>query len=219
MTTVRRTFLKNTAALAAATALPALGLAQGAPAQRQFKPQPGAWRTFEVTTRVDILQPEGATRVWLPVPSIDTDWQHSLDSAYASNGQTRMSSERCPNCGMLTERIVSMPHRFDGLVKIKGMLVNPQLLVDAMMGEPDIVEFQAFVDKEDPFDGLSMDRLLIKLVPKANADSNINKRVLDRVRHAISVTPLIEITTSDDPALKNRGWKTKPLIDLRAPAK
>ena len=112
-----------------------------------------------------------------------------------------------------------MPHRFDGLVKIKGMLVNPQLLVDAMMGEPDIVEFQAFVDKEDPADGLSMDRLLIKLVPKADADSNVDKRVLDRVRRAISVTPLIEITTSDDPALKNRGWKTKPLIDLRAPAK
>ena len=138
---------------------------------------------------------------------------------YAVGDVARISRERCPNCGMLTERIVSMPHRFDGLVKIKGMLVNPQLLVDAMMGEPDIVEFQAFVDKEDPADGLSMDRLLIKLVPKADADSNVDKRVLDRVRRAISVTPLIEITTSDDPALKNRGWKTKPLIDLRAPAK
>jgi hypothetical protein len=42
--------------------------------------------------------------------------------------------------------------------------------------------------------------------------------VLDRVRRAVSVTPQIEITTSDDPALKGRGWKTKPLIDLREPA-
>jgi phenylacetate-coenzyme A ligase PaaK-like adenylate-forming protein len=112
-----------------------------------------------------------------------------------------------------------MPHRFDGLVKIKGMLVNPLLLVDAIMGERDIVEFQAFVDKEDPTDSLSMDRLLIKLVPKTNANGDVKKRVLDRVRRAVSVTPLIEITTSDDPALKSRGWKTKPLIDLRAPAK
>ena len=138
---------------------------------------------------------------------------------YAVGDVARISSERCPNCGMLTERIVSMPHRFDGLVKVKGMLVNPQLLVDAVMGEPDIVEFQAFVEKEDPEDGLSMDRLLIKLVPKPDADSSVDKRVLDRVRRAIRVTPLIEITTSDDPALKNRGWKTKPLIDLRAPVK
>jgi phenylacetate-CoA ligase len=147
------------------------------------------------------------------------DRRGTLLLRYAVGDVARISSERCPNCGMLTERIVSMPHRFDGLVKIKGMLVNPQLLVDAIMGEPDIVEFQAFVDKEDPADSLSMDRLRIKLVPKANADGNINRHVIERVRRAISVTPLIEITTSDDPALKDRGWKAKPLIDLRAPAK
>jgi phenylacetate-CoA ligase len=138
---------------------------------------------------------------------------------YAVGDIACVSSERCPNCNMLTERIVSMPHRFDGLVKIKGMLVNPQLLVDAIMGQPDVVEFQAFVDKEDPTDGLSMDRLRIKLVPKADADIDVHTRIRDRVRRAISVTPLIEITTSEDPALKNRGWKTKPLIDLRAAPK
>ncbi|MCZ8294031.1 MAG: transglutaminase domain-containing protein [Hylemonella sp.] len=93
MTTERRTFLKNAAALSAAYTLPALGLAQTAPAQRQFNPQPGAWRTFEVTTRVDIQQAEGATRVWLPVPSVDADWQRSLGNSYASNGQARMGSD------------------------------------------------------------------------------------------------------------------------------
>lgn len=138
---------------------------------------------------------------------------------YAVGDVARVTSGRCPNCNMLTERIVSMPHRFDGLVKIKGMLVNPQLLVDAIMGEPDVVEFQAFVDKEDPADMLSMDRLRIKLVPKADAGADVHTRVRDRVRRAVSVTPLIEITTSDDPALKDRGWKTKPLIDLRASPK
>ncbi|GAB3488952.1 transglutaminase family protein [Curvibacter fontanus] len=93
MTDERRTFLKNAAGLSAAYTLPALGLAQTAPAQRQFHPRPGAWRIFEVTTRVDVQQAEGATSVWLPVPSVDTDWQRSLDSSYASNGATRMSSD------------------------------------------------------------------------------------------------------------------------------
>jgi transglutaminase-like putative cysteine protease len=93
MTTVRRTFLKNTAALAVASALPAINFAQGAPAQRQFNPQPGTWRTFDVTTRVDILEPEGVTQVWLPVPSVDTDWQHSLDNAFSTNGAARMASD------------------------------------------------------------------------------------------------------------------------------
>ncbi len=94
MTTVRRSFLMNAAALSAAYTLPVLGQAQPATAQRQFNPQPGAWRTFEVTTRVDVQQADGATRVWLPVPSVDTDWQQSLDSRYSSNGQTRMAGDR-----------------------------------------------------------------------------------------------------------------------------
>ncbi|MFZ2388223.1 MAG: twin-arginine translocation signal domain-containing protein, partial [Polaromonas sp.] len=72
MTTVRRSFLKNTAATAIAAALPSLNFAQ-APARAHFAPQSGGWRTFEVTTRVDIPKPEGVTRVWLPIPSVNSD--------------------------------------------------------------------------------------------------------------------------------------------------
>jgi len=93
MTPVRRTFLQHATALAAASALPATVFSQTAATRREFKPRPGAWRTFEVTTRVDILQPEGGTRVWLPVPSVDSDWQRSLDSSHASNGQAQMRSD------------------------------------------------------------------------------------------------------------------------------
>ena len=93
MIPVRRQFLKNSASLALASALPSLSIAQSTPAQRQFNPQPGNWRTFEVTTRVDIQQPDGATRVWLPIPSINNAWQQSLDNAYSSNGQAQISSD------------------------------------------------------------------------------------------------------------------------------
>lgn len=92
MTTARRRFLISAATLSAVCTWPQVQ-AQTAPAQRQFNPQPGAWRTFEVTTRVDIQQAEGQTRVWLPVPSIDSDWQRSVASHYASNGQARMNSD------------------------------------------------------------------------------------------------------------------------------
>ena len=93
MTTARRTFLLNAAALSGAYSLPVLGQSQPAPARRQFQPRPGAWRTFEVTTRVDVQQAEGATRVWLPVPSVDAPWQRSLDSSWASNGTARLQSD------------------------------------------------------------------------------------------------------------------------------
>ena len=93
MTTARRSLIKNAAALAAAYTLPGLGRAQPVAAERQFDPQPGAWRTFEVTTRVDVQQAEGRTHVWLPVPSVNTDWQRSVDSSWASNGQARLESD------------------------------------------------------------------------------------------------------------------------------
>lgn len=87
----RRNFLKKSALAAATAALPAINFAQSA--ARQFNPQPGNWRTFEVTTRVDIAKPQGATRVWLSVPSVNTDWQKSLESSFSSNGKTELTSD------------------------------------------------------------------------------------------------------------------------------
>lgn len=97
MTTVhtqaRRAFMKNMALAAVATSLPAINFAQSAATTNYtFAPQAGTWRSFEVTTRVDILKPEGVTRLWLPVPNVDTDWQKSLDNVFSSNGKTQMIS-------------------------------------------------------------------------------------------------------------------------------
>jgi transglutaminase-like putative cysteine protease len=106
MTTVqalaRRRFLQQGAALAAAATLAPLSMAQSAaPAQRQFAPQSGNWRSFEVTTRVDIAKPQGVTRVWLPIPSINSDWQKSLESSYSSNGAAQLTSDGATGARML----------------------------------------------------------------------------------------------------------------------
>src|SRR2546422_9467899 len=82
----RRAFLKTGGAIfPAAAALPKLALAQQLP----FNPRPAVkWRTFEVTTRVEIVFPQGATRVWLPIPSVDSGYQKILDNAWSGNAQT-----------------------------------------------------------------------------------------------------------------------------------
>lgn len=80
----RRSFLKA-GALIPAAALPGRSFAQELP----FEPrQARKWRTFEVTTRVEVLFPEGATRVWLPVPSVNSGWQRSIDNAWSGNAET-----------------------------------------------------------------------------------------------------------------------------------
>lgn len=94
MTTARRSLLQGGAALGAMFAAPTWLHAQTtAPAERRFAPEVGTWRTFEVTTRVEIAEPQGTTRVWLPVPSMDTAWQQSLDTRFSSNGTARMGSD------------------------------------------------------------------------------------------------------------------------------
>jgi len=80
----RRRLLKAGLATATGASLPWQARAQA----RSFEPKPGNWRTFEFTTRVEVLNPKGPTQVWLPIPSIDTDYQQSLDSTWSGNARS-----------------------------------------------------------------------------------------------------------------------------------
>ncbi|AKJ28376.1 transglutaminase-like domain-containing protein [Caldimonas brevitalea] len=75
----RRAFLQAAGLAAAAHAMPLRA------EERRFAPSPGRWRNFELTTRVDLLNPEGLTRVWLPVPSLDETYQRSLGHEWQGN--------------------------------------------------------------------------------------------------------------------------------------
>jgi len=79
----RRRLLVASAALAA-SGLPGLGRAQ----ERRFDPQPGEWRTFEVTTQVEIKDASGGTRIWLPIPSVDGPYQKSQESTWTGNASS-----------------------------------------------------------------------------------------------------------------------------------
>jgi transglutaminase-like putative cysteine protease len=76
----RRDFLRTAAALPPAIALSGLSAARAATAP--VRP----WRTFEVTTRVEVLRPAGATRAWVPLPlTPDTDYHRSLGHRWTGN--------------------------------------------------------------------------------------------------------------------------------------
>ena len=50
---------------------------------------PGNWRTFEVTTRVEVLKPSGTTRIWVPTPlTVRTPFQKPLHNALEARGGT-----------------------------------------------------------------------------------------------------------------------------------
>lgn len=133
---------------------------------------------------------------------------------YSLGDVARLTRARCPHCGALTERLLTVPFRVDGLVKIKGMLVNPLVLVDAVTGQAGIADFQAVVHREVPDDPLSADILMIRVVP-AGDPVGLGEAVVARVRAAIGVTPRVALVDASDAVLAARGWKAKPLIDLR----
>jgi phenylacetate-CoA ligase len=138
---------------------------------------------------------------------------------YALGDTAQLTRKRCPHCGVLTERLISVPVRRDGFLKIRGMLVNPQALVDVLASNEHITDYQAIVDKEDEADALSMDRLSLRVVAREDAPSDFAAQLATKVKNTIGVQPLVEAVGLDDPAFANRGWKAQPIRDLRQKVK
>ncbi|TFW32844.1 transglutaminase-like domain-containing protein [Massilia horti] len=82
----RRSLLKGACGTMLLGALPGSLLAQ-TQERRLFDPRPGDWRTFEVVTKVN-LQHTGPSTVWVPLPSVSTDWQRSLSDNWSGNAKS-----------------------------------------------------------------------------------------------------------------------------------
>lgn len=78
----RRDILKAGAVFSAAAAIPSPIWAENA-----FAPQPGAWRSFQITTKLEIVNPVGETQAWVPLPSVNQkEWFRSNSSEWKTNG-------------------------------------------------------------------------------------------------------------------------------------
>jgi len=88
----RRDFLRSTGIFSASLAFANPG--------RIFAPDttPGQWRTFEVTTRAEVLKPSGATRIWLPAPLIsESPFQKTVSATFQADAGTAKMIESKPD--------------------------------------------------------------------------------------------------------------------------
>ena len=94
----RRDFLRSAGVAAAALAMPKMGRAGQASTASA-----GGWRTFEVTTHVEVLKPSGVTRIWLPEALIvDTPFQKTLANTSSAEGRgTKVVENRPDALGIL----------------------------------------------------------------------------------------------------------------------
>jgi transglutaminase-like putative cysteine protease len=95
----RRSFIQAGTALSATSLLPAF--AETA-AQRVFTPQSGDWRSFEIVHRIELLKPNGDTKVWLPVAVVQDGYQRALDTTWTvSSGDAKRHADPRYGAAML----------------------------------------------------------------------------------------------------------------------
>ncbi len=151
----RRIFLKSSAAIPLAAALPRTAFAQ----QTSFNPQPGSWRTYEIATRVEVLKPAGVSRVWLPVPSVEDGSQKPLDNSWAGNAKVmRIAADGKYGAGIFyaewpegeAKPVVELTSRFMSRDRAADLSKpNPALRLDA----PDVAFYTAPTELQ-PTDGI-----------------------------------------------------------------
>lgn len=94
----RRNFLRNATIACAGLALPLPERLWAAAAAVQPR-----WRTFEVTTAVEVLKPSGATRIWVPAPLLgQTNFQRTLaNEIHAPGGKAETVRGRADRLDMI----------------------------------------------------------------------------------------------------------------------
>ncbi len=157
----RRSFIQAGSVLSASTLVPAFAQT---PAQRTFTPQPGDWRTFEVTHRVELLKPMGETKVWIPIPVVEDGYQRGLDSKWTvSSGTAQRMTEAAYGAAMLVAQfdgkeaqpVVEVTTR----VQTQSRAVDWSKRSDATLSAADIKKWTAATDLM-PTDGIVKQKAL-----------------------------------------------------------
>ena len=86
MNSARRAFMARSAAACAAAAWP-WAPTWAANDKTPFNPQVNDWRSFDVTTDIEVPAAAQATQLWLPLSSVNSDWQRAGETKTESNGQ------------------------------------------------------------------------------------------------------------------------------------
>jgi transglutaminase-like putative cysteine protease len=194
----RRVFLKSTAAVAAA-AFPwraALGAAD--------------WQTYEVTTRVEILKPQGVSRAWLPLPMVeDTAWQRSYGSQWSGNAAR---AQVVPDGKYGATMLYAEWNTDQPVIELTSRFATRDHAVDLSRPRPDAERLSAaerafFTAPTEliPTDGIVRDTA-----------RDIVKRTSGDVQKARAIYEWVVDNTFRDPKVRGCGWgDIKSMLETR----
>jgi phenylacetate-coenzyme A ligase PaaK-like adenylate-forming protein len=174
------------------------GMVECAPGSGLHNPAPDQFYVEVVDPETHAPLPEGASGLVLLT---HLRRRGTVLLRYALGDVSALGGGRCPHCGSSTDRLIAMPRRMDGLLKIKGTLVNPQVLAEAAEATLGVREFQFTIEEE---------RFAVKIA--APPDGALEKELIESVKRACGVSPRVEFVAPGDFA---GAWKLKRVLDLR----
>ncbi|MBI2207518.1 MAG: AMP-binding protein [Candidatus Rokubacteria bacterium] len=127
----------------------------------------------------------------------------------------RLAHDPCPHCGRSGERIVGPLTRTKDLMKVKGMLINPAVLLETLRTVPGVDEFQVVLTKQDMNDPFSMDEMVVRVASARTDRDALTAHVVSAAQEAVRVRPRVEFTTADDIYDPARQAKAERLVDRR----
>ena len=109
-----------------------------------------------------------------------------------------LSHDVCPHCGRTGDRVVPPILRTKDLLKVKGMLINPIVLLESLGAVPGIDEFQVVLVHQGPNDPYSMDEMIVRVAsPRPDRDA-LESAVSEATQRATKARPRVEFANASD---------------------
>ena len=132
-----------------------------------------------------------------------------------------ITHEKCPHCGRNGERTVvvvgsTYATRTAELVKLKGTLINPEVLRDEVAKTPGVKEYQIIFTKKDMNDPYSLDQLIVKIAPEEGFDTaRMTEEIQTRLVTEVEMRAQVEFVAMEeiyDPTVALKAYR---VIDMR----
>lgn len=152
------------------------------------------------------------------------DWRASTLLRYKTGDISRLETDKCPFCGRTVPRITQEIERVSeikefALTKVKGALINLNVLSSILSGHPSIDEWRVELRKKnnDPYE---MDELIVHIAPKPAVNfEKLKTPLVNLIKTAIEITPtdIIKATRAEliEKLGMERELKEKRIVDNR----
>lgn len=134
---------------------------------------------------------------------------------YVVGDLNAISHETCPHCGRQGPRIVTNTVRTAELVNLKGTLINPDVIKEAIATVDGIEEYQIVFTKERESDPYSLDVLLVRVAAPPDERERITEQLTEKVAEAAEMRPSIEFVGMSDIFDPTKTLKSTRVVDKR----